>query len=350
MTKNYFALLFLLSAFIPTLNHAEPTGRPITIRAVEGLQFDPPRAKMNPGQTVLIRFLNRDPNDQPHNLILIKPGSLQKIQQASLQVTTESIARDYVPEHDAVLKSTKLLTADQTEEFEFTAPKEEGVYHYICTFPGHAMMMYGALYVGEKYGNIEHDMNIPQVARDRAKRISAAKAEVVRPKVRRCFMKDVGPAAIAVALTNDLNYCWDAGNCRLRYAWSGEFIDTGDNARSNGNRQFGINGETFWNGAGDESTYAIRLDDPNTKPDFKGYRLIDGQPEFRYTLGELEVTEWITSTPKGLVSRFQIANATAPVKLYAKGNITSTVGVRAGDYIIVEATDAAEFSLSIASK
>ena len=38
-------------------------------------------------------------------------------------------------------------------------------------------------------------------------------------------MPGAGPAAIAVSLPNDLSYCWDAGSCRLRYAWQGEFLD-----------------------------------------------------------------------------------------------------------------------------
>jgi len=351
MRKTIPGVTILLLALSVSVG-AEPqvSRRPITVRAIEGLQFDPPRAKIDPGQAVLFRFLNRDPSDQPHNLIIIKPGSLEAIQKVSMQIDAESISRGYIPEHEGVLASTKLLTADQSEEFIFTAPKEPGVYHYVCTYPGHSMVMYGALYVGQRYGSIENDQNIPAFARDRAKRLAEAKTAVTRPSVRRLFMKEVGPAAISVALKNDMNYCWDAGNCRLRYAWSGEFLNEGDISRSNGNRQAGIKGEKFWDGSGDELSYTIKVDDPKVKPDFKGYRLIDGQPEFSYFMGDLEVTEFITSTPDGIVNQLKIANANAPVKIYAKSNISSNVGERDGDYIVVNPKQATELKLTISAK
>lgn len=281
--------------------------------------------------------------------MIIKAGTLEAIQQASLQIDADSIARGYVPDHKAVLAATKLLTADQSEEFIFTAPKEPGVYYYICTYPGHALIMYGALYIGQKWGSIEKDENIPQLARDRVIRLSEAKEAVARPSVKRFFIKGVGPAAIAVALTNEMNYCWDAGNCRLRFAWSGDFLKIRDTSRSNGNRQAGILGKEFWNGAGDELTYSIKVDDPTAKPDFKGYRLKDGQPEFRYTIGGLEVKEFVTSSPKGLINHLNISNAKAPLKVYAKGNISANAGVRKGDYIIVEPKDAETLTLTISA-
>lgn len=334
----------LLSSLVTA--EAQEDRRPITIRAVAGLQFDPPRTKMDPGQTIRFRILNRDPSDLEHNLILIKPGSLAAIQQASLQVDQAAIDRSYIPDHEAVLKSTKLLKSDEGDDFLFTAPDEPGIYHYVCTYPGHAIVMYGALYVGEKWGSIERDQNIPQIAREQAKQLEESKKEVTRPYVKRFFLERAGPAAIAVALENEKNYCWDAGNCRLRYAWSGKFINFGDNSRSNGNRQVKPAGKEFWNGQGDELTYTIQTDDPTLKPDFKGYRLIDGQPEFKYHFGKLEVTEFITATSDAIVNEIKIANAQSSLKIYAKGKITSNVGTREGDYIVVSPQEASLIQLT----
>ena len=42
-----------------------------------------------------------------------------------------------------------------------------------------------------------------------------------KAKLVRTFMPGSSPAAIAVALPGGHAYCWDAGNCRLRYAWQG---------------------------------------------------------------------------------------------------------------------------------
>ena len=348
MIKPLISLAFfsaILSSF--TVVQAKESRRPITIRAVEGLQFDPPRAQMDPGQTVRFRILNRDPNDQIHNLVLIKPGSLAEIQKASLKIDQAAIDRDYIPEHEAVLKHTKLLKPDESDEFVFTAPKEPGIYHYVCTYPGHATIMYGALYVGKKWGSLAKDPNIPEFARDRLKKIEETKEGIERPMVKRFFLVKSGPAAIAVALENDLNYCWDAGNCRLRYAWKGDFINLGDNSRSNGNRQLKPAEKEFWNGEGGELTYTIHHDDPSVQPDFKGYRLIDGQPEFKYEMGDLAVTEFITGSSEELRQEIKIANAQTPVKIYAKGKVTSNVGERDGDYIIVPANEASDIQLSI---
>ena len=110
MIKPLFSL-FLATAISSSLVSAQSreSRRPISIRAVEGLQFDPPRVKMDPGQKVRFRIFNRDPNDQIHNLVLIKPGTLAEIQQESFKIDQAAIDRDYIPDHEAVLKHTKLL-------------------------------------------------------------------------------------------------------------------------------------------------------------------------------------------------------------------------------------------------
>lgn len=349
--KYFFFRLCLCSLLFSSLVFAQKkeSRRPITIRAVEGLQFDPPRARIDPGQTIRFRILNRDPSDLSHNLILIKPGSLTDIQKASMKIDQALIERAYVPEHDSVLKATKLLHSDEGDEFLFTAPMEPGIYHYVCTFPGHAQLMYGALYVGVKWGSLERDQNIPSIARARAKQLENPQ-EITRPYVKRFFLPKAGPAAIAVALENNLNYCWDAGNCRLRYAWSGGFMDLSQNARSNGNHLAKLEGKEFWNGQGGELTYTVQTNDPKLKPDFKGYRLIKGQPEFSYHMGRLAITEFITATPKALINTIKISNADAPVKIYAKGNITSSVGKREGDFFIVSPQDASNIQLTIPAK
>ena len=60
---------------------------------------------------------------------------------------------------------------------------------------------------------------------DRNERHSMHPYRPVPPYVYRILMPDAGPAAIAVSLPQKLSYCWDAGACRLRYAWQGDFID-----------------------------------------------------------------------------------------------------------------------------
>ena len=348
MTMRHHLIITTIALACVSLLQAEPkaTGRPITIKAVDGLQFDPPQARMKPGQTVLFRFLNRDSNDMPHNLVIIKEGALEEIQKASMQITPEAIARGYVPDHEAVIKGSKLIKADEGDEFYFTAPEEKGVYHYVCTYPGHSSIMYGALYVGKGAPKLHTDKNVPQVVRNQALELENAKKNVARPFMRRYFMTNAGPAAIGVALPGDQNYCWDAGNCRLRYAWTGDFINYGSTSRTNGSRQVSPSGKIYWNGGGDNLTYTISTGDDSLKPDFKGYQLINGTPKYTYHFGELVVTEFPQTQDKALVNTISVQNASAPIKVYAKGNVTSNVGTREGDYIVVNPADAQNIQLT----
>jgi len=56
--------------------------------------------------------------------------------------------RPYVPEKDSrVLEATKLLEPGQKETIKMNAPGKEGEYEYVCSFPGHSMIMWGKLVV-----------------------------------------------------------------------------------------------------------------------------------------------------------------------------------------------------------
>jgi hypothetical protein len=46
-----------------------------------------------------------------------------------------------------ILGATRMLEPGQSETLRLVAPPEEGVYEYVCTFPGHWMVMWGQLVV-----------------------------------------------------------------------------------------------------------------------------------------------------------------------------------------------------------
>ena len=46
-----------------------------------------------------------------------------------------------------ILLASRLLQPREAQQLSFTAPKEPGIYPYVCTYPGHWRRMYGALYV-----------------------------------------------------------------------------------------------------------------------------------------------------------------------------------------------------------
>ena len=115
---------------------------------------------------------------------------------------------------------------------------------------------------------------------------------VKRPMVQRMFLDKTGPASIAVALPGDLNFCWDAGECRLRFLWKGEFLDAYPYWRGNGNGLAKVKGQVFHT----ETTGPLNSDQPAK---FLGYSMKDRLPTFKYKLGTLEVHERIEATDEG---------------------------------------------------
>lgn len=157
-------------------------------------------------------------------------------------------------------------------------------------------------------------------------------ADVTEPVVYRTFMPGASPAAFAVALPGNQFYCWDAGECRLRYVWSkGGFI-RGNQVHwsSNGKPVAQFNGIPYYrarssllkpedyqylseSGRGtpfydttEAVDFPIVIEGVKESPKFKGYRLVRGYPEFRYQLGKYEIRELITMTEgrKGITRRF----------------------------------------------
>ena len=101
------------------------------------------------GKPVEIVFEN--PDLMPHNLVIARPGSLEKVGMGAEALATRpgALERSYVPELPEVLASIRLLQHRESEKLAFTAPSEPGVYPFVCTYPGHWRRMFGALYIVE---------------------------------------------------------------------------------------------------------------------------------------------------------------------------------------------------------
>ena len=59
----------------------------------------------------------------------------------------EAVLRQYVPKSDEVISYTDIVQPGQEFTIYFRAPQEKGHYPYLCTFPGHWMVMNGELIV-----------------------------------------------------------------------------------------------------------------------------------------------------------------------------------------------------------
>jgi uncharacterized protein len=113
----------------------------------EIMQYDKKLITVKAGQRVAINLEN--PDGMQHNLLIIKPGSLQKVGKAADEMLSDPKAaeKQYVPKITDVLYSTKLVSSGETVTLEFTVPNVPGDYPYVCTFPGHWRGMNGILRV-----------------------------------------------------------------------------------------------------------------------------------------------------------------------------------------------------------
>ena len=111
------------------------------------MAYDHEKLVVQAGSSVQLVFKNLD--NMPHNFVLTEPGALAKIglRAESEATLPDTIARHYVPDSSDVLLSSRLLQPQEQQTLNFQAPKQPGIYPYVCTYPGHWRRMYGALYV-----------------------------------------------------------------------------------------------------------------------------------------------------------------------------------------------------------
>ena len=99
--------------------------------------------------------------------------------------------------HTAILTQTPTLKPNASAVLKFTAPKTKGIYPYVCTLPGHGLLMYGAMYVGETMPDLAKDEHVPPMARAKGANSNLHAWPHRRPLMYRIFMPDASPAAIA---------------------------------------------------------------------------------------------------------------------------------------------------------
>lgn len=124
-----------------------PNARPLKIEAGKNLTFATRTLIARPGEPIALQFQN--PDVVPHNWALIKPGTLQKIGELTNKMIAEpdAVSRHYVPKSDDVIAYTDIVDPGQRFTIYFKAPSEPGRYPFLCTFPGHWMIMNGTLIV-----------------------------------------------------------------------------------------------------------------------------------------------------------------------------------------------------------
>jgi azurin len=120
----------------------------VTITAVpERMLFDVKHFAVRPGQPVKLVFNN--PDAMQHNLVVVKPGALEEVGLAANEMAKdpEGIKQHFIPKSAKVLHATKLIDPLGSATLRFRAPQEPGSYPYVCTFPGHWLIMNGVMEV-----------------------------------------------------------------------------------------------------------------------------------------------------------------------------------------------------------
>ncbi len=177
---------------------------------------------------------------------------------------------------------------------------------------------------------------------------AAAPTHAARPQVQRIFMPDASPASIAVALDDTNSLCWDAGSCRLRYAWTGGFIDGFPYWQGNGSSLAKIMGTVKY--TEQESPFG-----KDSAVKFHGYKVKDGLPVFRYTVDGRHVSEAYSPVGDGMgfVRSFTVATP-SPLVLdlpeQSGVSITADKGKLAGGKLTLTPAEAAAFTLTYSLK
>ncbi|XOV70737.1 MAG: PVC-type heme-binding CxxCH protein [Verrucomicrobiota bacterium] len=114
----------------------------VTIGTVpEKMQYDIKSFEVKAGAKVKVTFVNHD--FMPHNIVFSQPKSANEIGMAAIQMAADGFAKGFIPDNDKIIAHSKLLQNKQLEVLEFTAPNEPGDYDFLCTFPGHHLLMRG---------------------------------------------------------------------------------------------------------------------------------------------------------------------------------------------------------------
>ncbi len=119
----------------------------IEIEAGQNLSFNKREFRVKAGTPIALTFKN--PDVVPHNWALVKPKTLQRVGELANRLIGDPDAaiNNYIPSSDDVICFTDIVEGRDETIIYFKAPEVAGRYPYLCTFPGHWMVMNGEMIV-----------------------------------------------------------------------------------------------------------------------------------------------------------------------------------------------------------
>ena len=161
MKSRLLPYAVLLGAALPLHAQNPPKGfekvdQEIVISTLQAaMKYDVRSFSVKPNAKVKLTFKN--PDDLPHNLIICTPGKSKggdkgkEVIDAVLKLGEKGVEQNWEPRgHPRILHSTGMVQPKKDAVIWFRAPKKEGNYPYICTFPGHFELMNGMMGVSKR--------------------------------------------------------------------------------------------------------------------------------------------------------------------------------------------------------
>ena len=126
----------------------------------ERMLFTTRQFTVAPGQPVKLVFTNPDATD--HNLVITQPGAMAEVGMAANEMARDpkNASSDFLPESKraVIIEATPMIGPTRkslVHVLRFEAPSEPGIYPYVCTFPGHWIVMNGQMVVARDQAEAE---------------------------------------------------------------------------------------------------------------------------------------------------------------------------------------------------
>ena len=152
------------------------------------------------------------------------------------------------------------------------------------------------------------------------------------PIVFRTFIADSSTRSIAVGLPSGVNYVFDAEQCRVRYAWSGEFLDVAPVWTGRGGGSAKALGKRFFTAP---AGHPLRIGNPDAEPQLKflGYRLVDKFPEFSFEVNGVLVRQRVkrATAEDSLNWEFRLGETREPVWFLTPKGVTTVFASGIGE-------------------